>query len=55
MSAETARMTLRVYQVNRAGVTRVLREKAEVTPQATPSASHVFPPCECPVCKAAKQ
>ncbi|MEU6614509.1 hypothetical protein [Streptomyces parvus] len=55
MSAETARMTLRVYEVNRDGVTRVLREETPVIPLERPEDSHRFPPCECPACKAAKQ
>lgn len=52
MSADAARMTLRVYEVNRDGVTRVLREETEVTPLPKPETSHAYPPCECLVCKA---
>ncbi len=52
MGAETARMTLKVYQVDRAGVTRVLREETPVTPLERPEDSHRFPPCACPQYKA---
>ncbi|MEW1615855.1 MULTISPECIES: hypothetical protein [unclassified Streptomyces] len=52
MSAETARMTLKVYEVNRDGVTRVLREETDVTPLPEPETSHAYPPCQCPSCKA---
>lgn len=48
MSAETARMTLKVYEVNRDGITRVLREQTLVTPLERPGDSHRFPPCACP-------
>ncbi|MFJ5893802.1 hypothetical protein [Streptomyces californicus] len=50
MSAETACMTLKVYEVNRDGITRVLREEAAVTPLERPEDSHRFPPCACPLC-----
>ncbi|MFE3722354.1 hypothetical protein [Streptomyces cyaneofuscatus] len=50
MSAETARMTLRVYEVNLAGITRIVREKTAVKPLERPEASHEFPPCQCPMC-----
>ncbi len=52
MTADTTRMTLRVYEVNRDGVTRVLREETEVTPLPKPEASHAYPPCGCSACKA---
>ncbi|MGW1222789.1 hypothetical protein ACWD6O_13655 [Streptomyces californicus] len=52
MSAETARMTLKVYEVTRDGITRVLREEAPVTPLEQPEKTHRFPPCACPLCKA---
>ncbi|MET9050157.1 hypothetical protein ABZW50_03260 [Streptomyces bacillaris] len=55
MSAEAARMTLKVYEVNRYGITRVLREEAPVTPLERPEDSHRFPPCQCPACKATGQ
>ncbi|MGW7227153.1 hypothetical protein [Streptomyces sp. CBMAI 2042] len=51
MSAETARMTLKVYEVTLDGVTRVLREETPVVPLERPEASHQFPACECPQCK----
>ncbi|MBK5994891.1 hypothetical protein JHN53_25260 [Streptomyces sp. MBT58] len=44
-------MTLKVYEVNRAGVTRVVREEAEVVPLERPEATHQFPACECPECQ----
>ncbi|MBT2425236.1 hypothetical protein J7F02_05930 [Streptomyces sp. ISL-112] len=50
MSAETARMTLRVYEVNRAGITRIVREETAVKPLERPEASHQFPPCQCSKC-----
>ncbi|MFD4746960.1 hypothetical protein ACFWOS_16065 [Streptomyces rubiginosohelvolus] len=44
-------MTIKVYEVNREGVTRVVREEAEATPLDQPEATHQFPACECPQCK----
>lgn len=42
-------MTLKVYEVNRAGTTvRVLRPTAEVAPVTTVDPSAAFPDCECP-------
>ncbi|PCG83323.1 hypothetical protein CIB93_25240 [Streptomyces sp. WZ.A104] len=43
-------MTIKVYEVNRDGLTRVVREEAEVVPLERPEASHQFPACECPSC-----
>lgn len=43
-------MTLKVYEVNRTGTVRVLREETEVTPFEKPEASHDFPACECATC-----
>ncbi|MDT0492684.1 hypothetical protein ACPEIF_22405 [Streptomyces sp. NPDC012600] len=43
-------MTIKVYEVNRDGITRVLREKAEVKPLDQPEYSHQFPDCRCPRC-----
>ncbi|MFJ8251183.1 hypothetical protein [Streptomyces sp. NPDC094466] len=43
-------MTLKVYEVNRTGTVRVLREATEVTPFEKPEVSHDFPACECPTC-----
>ncbi|XUZ24762.1 hypothetical protein ACQVDT_07245 [Streptomyces sp. RMIT01] len=48
-------MTLKVYEVDRGGVTRVLREEAEVVPLTEPEASHQFPACECSECGAPAQ
>lgn len=42
-------MTIKVYEVNRAGTTiRVLRQQAEVVPVKTVESTHAFPDCECP-------
>lgn len=41
-------MTLKVYEVDRAGITRVLRPEAEVVPVTTVDPSAAFPDCECP-------
>lgn len=43
-------MTLKVYEVNRTGTVRVLREEAEVVPLDEPEYTHQFPACECPIC-----
>lgn len=43
-------MTLKVYEVNRAGITRVLRPAAPVVPATTVDASAAFPACGCPRC-----
>ncbi len=48
-------MTIRVYEVNCDGVTRVVREETEVVPLERPEASHRFPACECPRCKTPAQ
>lgn len=44
-------MTIKVYEVDREGLTRIVREEAEVVPLEQPEASHQFPACECPECK----
>lgn len=44
-------MTIKVYEVNRDGVTRVVHEEAEVVPLEKPEASHQFPACTCPLCQ----
>lgn len=42
-------MTIKVYEVNRAGATvRVLRPTAEVVPVTWVDPSAAFPECECP-------
>ncbi|WYB31058.1 hypothetical protein V6574_16325 [Streptomyces sp. SM1P] len=41
-------MTIKVYEVNREGVTRVVREEAETAPLDQPEATHQFPASECP-------
>lgn len=43
-------MTIKVYEVNRWGSVRVLREEAEVVPLAAVEATSTLPPCECPRC-----
>lgn len=44
-------MTMKVYEVDREGHTRIVREETEVVPLEQPEASHQFPACECPECK----
>ncbi len=44
-------MTLRVYEVDQEGTTRVIRPEAEVVPLEQPEASHQFPACACPQCQ----
>ncbi|MFJ2292082.1 hypothetical protein ACIOG7_10275 [Streptomyces sp. NPDC087894] len=44
-------MTIKVYEVDRWGSARVLREKAEVPPLERPEASDRFPACQCERCK----
>ncbi|MGW6719393.1 hypothetical protein [Streptomyces sp. NPDC054995] len=44
-------MTLKVYEVNRDGGTRVVREENEVVPLERLEASNQFPACECAQCK----
>ncbi len=44
-------MTIKVYEVNREGLTRIVREEAEVVPLTEPPATHEFPACECPACE----
>lgn len=41
-------MTLKVYEVNRAGMVRVLRPEAPVVPATTVDPRAAFPDCECP-------
>ncbi|MGW7589531.1 hypothetical protein [Streptomyces rubiginosohelvolus] len=43
-------MTLKVYEVNRTGTVRVLREEAEVIAFERPEVSNEFPACECLTC-----
>ncbi|MFE7354377.1 hypothetical protein ACFU8Q_14510 [Streptomyces sp. NPDC057543] len=45
-------MTIKVYEVDRYGRTRVVRPKAEVTPLKTVEPRTSFPDCECDQCKA---
>ncbi|MFD5940064.1 hypothetical protein [Streptomyces griseus] len=44
-------MTMKVYEVSRDGLTRIVREEAEAVPLEQPEASNRFPACECPECK----
>lgn len=46
-------MTLKVYEVNRAGAVRVLRPEAEVEPVTTADPTAAYPDCECRRCIAA--
>ncbi|MER5631252.1 hypothetical protein [Streptomyces nitrosporeus] len=43
-------MTIKVYEVDRYGGTRVMREEAEVAPLAEVEQSSRFPVCQCPRC-----
>ncbi|WP_406420071.1 hypothetical protein [Streptomyces sp. NBC_00842] len=45
-------MTIKVYQVDRNGVTRVVRPATEVVPVKTVDQSAAYPVCECDQCKA---
>lgn len=44
-------MTIKVYEVNRDGVTREIRPQSAVVPLEQPEATHQYPACECPECK----
>ncbi|OKJ31527.1 hypothetical protein AMK22_25995 [Streptomyces sp. CB01580] len=44
-------MTIKVYEVDRYGRTRVVRPKAEVVPAETVELSAEFPACRCDRCK----
>nr|WP_185907029.1 hypothetical protein [Streptomyces sp. WAC04770] len=43
-------MTIKVYDVRRDGVTRVIRPEAEAVPLEQPEVTQQFPTCECPEC-----
>lgn len=43
-------MTIKVYEVDRQGLTRVLRPEAEVVPVETMDDTSAFPDCECTRC-----
>ncbi|MFJ7252403.1 hypothetical protein ACIQWV_07385 [Streptomyces sp. NPDC098085] len=45
-------MTIKVYEVDRYGKTRVVRPESEVVPAKTVDQSFAFPACECDHCKA---
>ncbi|MFB7007906.1 MULTISPECIES: hypothetical protein [unclassified Streptomyces] len=44
-------MTIKVYEVDRYGKTRVVRPEAEVVPAKTVDQSSAYPDCECDQCK----
>jgi hypothetical protein len=44
-------MTIKVYEVDRYGRTRIVRPAAEVTPAKTVESRTAYPACECPRCK----
>lgn len=48
-------MTLKVYEVDRYGNTRVLLPEAEVTPVKGVPHSHAYPACECEQCTGRQQ
>lgn len=41
-------MTIKVYEVDRAGIVRVLRPRTEVVPVEIVEQRAAYPPCECP-------
>lgn len=43
-------MTIKVYEVDREGGTRVIRPEAEVAPLDRPEYAPEYPACECPTC-----
>ncbi|MFE1404932.1 hypothetical protein ACFW5D_14960 [Streptomyces sp. NPDC058770] len=44
-------MTIKVYEVDRYGGTRIVRPKAEVVPARTVELSTEYPACRCDRCK----
>ncbi|MGW1658548.1 hypothetical protein [Streptomyces atratus] len=44
-------MTIKVYEVDRYGGTRVVRPEAEVVPLKTVDQSYAYPACKCDQCK----
>ncbi|MBT2380682.1 hypothetical protein J7E90_26065 [Streptomyces sp. ISL-111] len=43
-------MTIKVYEVDREGGTRVIRPEAEVAPLDRPEYAPEYPACKCPTC-----
>ncbi|MFF2009192.1 hypothetical protein ACFVWY_08975 [Streptomyces sp. NPDC058195] len=43
-------MTIKVYEVDQYGCTRVVKPKAEVAPVKTIPTSHDYPACQCEQC-----
>ncbi|MFB6813132.1 hypothetical protein ACFCV8_01095 [Streptomyces sp. NPDC056347] len=54
-SAVGMSMTIKVYEVDRYGCTRVVKPTAEVTPADSIPASHALPPCQCTQCTGSQQ
>lgn len=51
----TAKMTIRVYQVDRHGTITRERGTVNVPPlEGPPPLTSAFPPCECPNCRASE-
>ncbi|MFD4861315.1 hypothetical protein [Streptomyces atratus] len=45
-------MTIKVYEVDRYGQTRIRRPTTEIAPVEVVEENFVCPPCQCPKCKA---
>ncbi|MEE1769312.1 hypothetical protein PUR34_14425 [Streptomyces sp. JV185] len=43
-------MTIKVYEVDRYGRTRIVRHKSEVVPLKAPPRTSAYPPCRCDRC-----
>lgn len=48
-------MTLKVYEVNRNGGIRVVREKVKVDPLPHTEPTSAYPACTCPKCEGRNQ
>ncbi|SCD32618.1 hypothetical protein GA0115234_100425 [Streptomyces sp. DvalAA-43] len=44
-------MTIKVYEVDRYGLARIIRPRAEVDPLKDPPESSKYPPCQCGRCE----
>ncbi|MFB6817144.1 hypothetical protein ACFCV8_21620 [Streptomyces sp. NPDC056347] len=48
-------MTIKVYEVDRYGCTRIVKPEAEVTPVTAVPISSELPPCQCERCTGGPQ